>query len=173
MDSHDKVVKVVCLQSPQDSQNNTNNTNNKNQKETKVEFKVPKKAILLSKTIKHMIQDIPQEDDEIPIKNIRPEIMEKVIDYCKFHSEEHTEREKESWNEDFFKSLSKEVLFECISAANFLCIESLLESGCKKIADSIRGKSVQEMREYFGTKNDFTPEEEEKIMKENEWLMDD
>jgi hypothetical protein len=29
------------------------------------------------------------------------------------------------------------------------------------------------MREYFGTKNDFTPEEEEQIMKENEWLMDE
>jgi S-phase kinase-associated protein 1 len=169
----DSYVKVVCLQDPQDSQNNTNNTNNKDQKETKVELKAPKKAIMLSGTIRDMIQDIPQENDEIPVKNVRPEIMEKVIEYCTFHSEEHTEREKESWNEDFFKSLSREVLFECILAANFLHINSLLESGCKKIADSIRGKSVQEMREYFGTKNDFTPEEEERIMKENEWLMDD
>jgi len=162
----DSYVKVVCLQ---DSQNKTNNT----KKETKVELKVPKKAIMLSQTITHMIQDIPQEDDKIPIENVRPEIMEKVIEYCIFHCEKHTEREEESWDRDFFNSLSTEVLFECVLAADFLHIQSLLKSGCKRIADSIRGKSVQEMRQYFGVKNDFTPEEEERIMKENEWLMDD
>jgi S-phase kinase-associated protein 1 len=166
----DSYVKIVCLQG---SQNKTNNTNNTNQKETKVELKAPKKAIMLSQTITHMIQDTSQEDDKIPIENVRPEIMEKVIEYCIFHSEEHKEHEKESWNREFFNSLSTEALFECVLAADFLHIQSLLESGCKRIADSIRGKSVQEMRQYFGVKNDFTREEEDRIMRENEWLLDD
>lgn len=166
----DSYVKIVFLQG---SQNKTNNTNNTNQKETKVELKAPKKAIMLSGTIANMIRDTPQEDDKIPIENVRPEIMEKVIEYCIFHCEKHSEDEEREWDRNFFNSLSREVLFECTLAADFLHIQSLLDSGCKRIADSIRGKSVQEMREYFGVKNDFTPEEEEQIKRENEWLLDD
>jgi S-phase kinase-associated protein 1 len=33
----------------------------------------------------------------------------------------------------------------------------------------IKGKSVEEIRKTFNIVNDFTPEEEEAIRKENEW----
>ncbi len=34
------------------------------------------------------------------------------------------------------------------------------------------GKTPEEIRKTFNIKNDFTPEEEEQIRKENEWCMD-
>jgi S-phase kinase-associated protein 1 len=54
-------------------------------------------------------------------------------------------------------------------AANYLDIKPLLNLGCKTVANLIKGKSVEEIRTTFNIKNDFTPEEEETVKKENEW----
>lgn len=54
-------------------------------------------------------------------------------------------------------------------AANFLEIKDLLDLTCKTVANMIKGKSPEEIRVTFNIKNDFTPEEEEQVRKENEW----
>jgi S-phase kinase-associated protein 1 len=63
-------------------------------------------------------------------------------------------------------------LFELIWAANYLDIKPMLDLTCKAVANMIKGKSPEEIRKTFNIKNDFTPEEEEKIRKENEWCED-
>jgi S-phase kinase-associated protein 1 len=62
-------------------------------------------------------------------------------------------------------------LFELILAANYLDMKALLDLGCKTVANMIKGKSVEEIRKTFNVQNDFTPEEEEAIKKENEWSV--
>lgn len=47
----------------------------------------------------------------------------------------------------------------------------ILITGCKTVANMIKGKSVEEIRKTFNIVNDFTPEEEEQIRKENEWVQ--
>ena len=37
------------------------------------------------------------------------------------------------------------------------------------VAEMIRGKTPEEIRTHFNIKNDFTPEEEEQVRRENEW----
>ncbi|KRX77814.1 S-phase kinase-associated protein 1 [Trichinella sp. T6] len=54
-------------------------------------------------------------------------------------------------------------------AANYLEIKSLLDVACKTVANMIKGKSPEEIRRTFNIKNDFTPEEEEQIRRENAW----
>ena len=51
-------------------------------------------------------------------------------------------------------------------------IQGLLDLGCKTVANMIKGKSVEEIRETFNITNDFTPEEEEQIRIQNEWIED-
>lgn len=41
--------------------------------------------------------------------------------------------------------------------------------GCRTVATMIKGKSPEEIRKLFHIKNDFTPEEEAQIRRENEW----
>lgn len=69
--------------------------------------------------------------------------------------------------------------FQCISltmvvpqAANYLDIKALLDVGCKTVANMIKGKSPDEIRKTFNIQNDFTPEEEDQIRRENEWAED-
>uniref|UniRef100_A0A915B6W6 Skp1-related protein n=1 Tax=Parascaris univalens TaxID=6257 RepID=A0A915B6W6_PARUN len=54
-------------------------------------------------------------------------------------------------------------------AANYLDVGELLSAGCKTIAALIKGKSVEELREFFHIENDFTPEEEARVREENAW----
>ena len=60
--------------------------------------------------------------------------------------------------------------FHFPQAANYLDIKSLLDLTCKTVADYIKQcKTPQEIRRRFNIKNDFTPEEEEEVRKENAW----
>ena len=56
-----------------------------------------------------------------------------------------------------------------LQAANYLDIKALLDVGCKTVANMIKGKSPEEIRKTFNIQNDFTPEEEDQIRRENEW----
>lgn len=66
------------------------------------------------------------------------------------------------------------VSFVCIwfQAANYLNIKSLLDLTCQTVADMIKGKTPEEIRKTFNIKNDFTPEEEEEVRRENQWAFE-
>ena len=96
----------------------------------------------------------------------------KVIEYCKYHhkaeQESLPEDDKNVWDKDFVK-VDDETLFNLILAANYLDIKHLLDLTCKTVADEIKGKTPEEIRIRFNIKNDFTPEEEEEVKRENAW----
>ena len=107
-----------------------------------------------SETIKNLIQDAGT-DDPIPLPNVNGEILSRVIEY---------------WNTKTIpKDIDQESLFNLILAANYLDIKSLLDDSCQMVADMIKGKTPEEIRKVFNIENDFTPEEEEQVRKENEW----
>ncbi|KAI8608971.1 Skp1 family, dimerization domain-containing protein [Chytriomyces sp. MP71] len=144
------------------------------------EFSVSVEIANQSVLIKNMLEDVGDSDDQpIPLPNVPGAILQKVIEYATMHkddpppppedetklktSEDIEERDKE------FINVDQGTLFEIILAANYLDIKNLLDLGCKTVANMIKGKSVEEVRKLFNIVNDFTPEEEEQIRKENEW----
>jgi len=142
------------------------------------EFTVPVEVAKSSETIKHMIEDIGPEQ-AIPLPNVTGKILQKVITYCQYHLEHPTpvsEEKKDDkrtddispWDLEFCK-VDQATLFELILAANYLDIRPLLDLTCKTVANMIKGKTPEEIRKTFNIKNDFTPEEEEQVRKENEW----
>lgn len=102
------------------------------------------------------------------------------MDYCAHHradppppADEGEENRKRTtdigdWDQKFI-NVDQEMLFEIILAANYLDIKPLLDVGCKTVANMIKGKTPEEIRKLFNIQNDFTPEEEAQIKKENEW----
>ncbi|XP_020413745.1 SKP1-like protein 1B isoform X1 [Prunus persica] len=50
-------------------------------------------------------------------------------------------------------------------------LTSLLDLTCQIVSDMIKGKTLKEICKTFNIMNDFTPEEEEEIHKENEWAF--
>lgn len=140
-------------------------------------FRVLKKIALISITIKNLVEDIG-EADTIPLPNVSENTLKKVIEYCTWHYEnpspvnedgtpgEH--KEAEEFDQEFIK-MENAPLFELILAANYMDIKALLDLSCKTVANMLKGKTVEEIRTIFGIVNDFTPDEEEAVRKENEW----
>eukprot|EP00835_Amoeboradix_gromovi_P006004 NODE_635_length_5742_cov_0.308701.p4 type:complete len:167 gc:universal NODE_635_length_5742_cov_0.308701:2442-1942(-) len=145
-------------------------------------IEVDKEVAEKSQLIKNMLEDIGEETSEIPLPNVTSAILSKVIDYCQHHrndpplppdDEASPYRSKNSydideWDAEFCK-MDQGTLFELILAANYLDIKPLLDVTCKTVANMIRGKSPEEIRKTFNIENDFTPEEEEQVRRENEW----
>eukprot|EP00184_Porphyridium_aerugineum_P008743 CAMPEP_0184693238 /NCGR_PEP_ID=MMETSP0313-20130426/1512_1 /TAXON_ID=2792 /ORGANISM="Porphyridium aerugineum, Strain SAG 1380-2" /LENGTH=149 /DNA_ID=CAMNT_0027151265 /DNA_START=222 /DNA_END=668 /DNA_ORIENTATION=+ len=126
-------------------------------------------------SISIMVNDLLQDtsaDDIIPIPNVKAEILSKVIEYSRYQyalkTNAQTEEQVDAWNKAFVQ-VDKATLFELILAANFLNIQPLLDLACKSVADTIKSKTAQQIRDEFGIPNDFTPEEEEQFRKDNAW----
>uniref|UniRef100_A0A7S3FAR7 SKP1 component dimerisation domain-containing protein n=1 Tax=Haptolina ericina TaxID=156174 RepID=A0A7S3FAR7_9EUKA len=134
-------------------------------------FEVEKEVAFRSVTVKNMVEDTGFETP-VPLPMVDSKILIKVIEYCKYHhkaeQESLPEDEKTNWDKDFVK-VDDETLFNLILAANYLDIKSLLDLTCKTVADEIKGKTPEEIRVRFNIKNDFTPEEEEEVKRENAW----
>ncbi|TDZ18550.1 E3 ubiquitin ligase complex SCF subunit scon-3 [Colletotrichum orbiculare MAFF 240422] len=144
---------------------------------------VAERSILL----KNMLDDLGDgqisQENPIPIPNVNEAVLRKVIEWCDHHrsdpiqtnDEENDARKKtteiEEWDQKFMQ-VDQEMLFEIILASNYLDIKPLLDVGCKTVANMIKGKSPEEIRKTFNITNDFTPEEEEQIRRENEWAED-
>jgi S-phase kinase-associated protein 1 len=77
------------------------------------------------------------------------------------------------WEKTFFKDFENDKLFDFILASNYLDVKPALEAACKVVANKIKGKTPEEIRKEFDIENDFTPEEEEQIRKENEWILNE
>jgi len=149
---------------------------------------VEEKVARMSNTISNMLEDIGNTELPVPLHNINTKVLTKVVEYCQHYinceqenkeqenKEENKEVEKDStdvsdWDREFL-SVDNSSLFELILAANFLDIQPLLTVTCKTVANMIKGKSVEEIRKTFNIKNDFLPEEELQVQKENEWTSD-
>ncbi|CCD24102.1 SCF ubiquitin ligase subunit SKP1 NDAI_0C04420 [Naumovozyma dairenensis CBS 421] len=123
------------------------------------------------------------DDDEIvmPVPNVRSSVLQKVIEWAEHHKDSNFPDEEDddsrksapvdAWDREFLK-VDQEMLYEIILAANYLNIKPLLDAGCKVVAEMIRGRSPEEIRRTFNIVNDFTPEEEAAIRRENEWAED-
>ena len=48
----------------------------------------------------------------------------------------------------------------------------MLDLTCMTVANMIKGKTPEEIRKTFNIKNDFTPEEEEEVRRENQWAFE-
>ncbi|KAJ4402274.1 hypothetical protein N0V91_007307 [Didymella pomorum] len=145
-----------------------------------VQRQVAERSIL----IKNLLEDLGGDMDEpIPIPNVNEAVMKKVLEWCEHHKadppasqDDDSDSRKKStdideWDQKFMQ-VDQEMLFEIILAANYLDIKALLDVGCKTVANMIKGKSPDEIRKTFNIQNDFTPEEEEQIRRENEWAED-
>jgi len=146
------------------------------------DISVDKNVAERSVLIKNMVSDLGEEamTEPIPIPNVNAAVLKKVIEWCTHHKDEPvpaTEDDSDSrkktteieeWDQKFMQ-VDQEMLFEIILAANYLDIKQLLDVGCKTVANMIKGKSPEEIRKTFNIQNDFTPEEEDQIRRENEW----
>lgn len=150
-----------------------------------VEIVVDRTVAFMSEVLNDLAEDLGDDPESlhevVPIANVDGDVLHKVFEWCEHHvsdspvaadpADPHPLVAVGKWDEAFF-DLKHEVLLEIILAANYLAIKPLLDAGCKMVANLLRGKTTEQMREEFGIVNDFTLDEEEKIREENKWAED-
>lgn len=106
----------------------------------------------------------------------------KVVDFCQYFSNNNDRpvfdkplKKKfqdyvSDWYVNFFNMTDSETV-QLANVVNYLNIPPLLEICVARLADMIRFKTTDQIRELFEIESDFTPEEEEKINKENQFIQ--
>ncbi|MCL7046307.1 hypothetical protein MKW94_015061 [Papaver nudicaule] len=139
---------------------------------------VERSIVLISETIKHLIEDDCAEDVTL----------EKVLVFLKKHAPameflygpvEPTDEELEEVADDvmkfdteFVEGLeSDQLLFDLIFAANYLDISTLMELTCEVVGRKIRDMTPEQITEYLRIENDYTPEAEAKVRAGNAWAL--
>ncbi|XP_054709904.1 S-phase kinase-associated protein 1-like isoform X1 [Uloborus diversus] len=128
-------------------------------------FDVDREITKTSATIKTMLEDIGFDENDqepVPLNNVNSDILKKVIEWATYHRDdpplpEDNELELKptddikEWDINFLK-VDLTTLFEIIRAADYLNIKGLLDTGCKTIANMIKGKTPEEIRIAFNLK---------------------
>eukprot|EP01006_Ploeotia_vitrea_P024579 TRINITY_DN57409_c0_g1_i1.p1 TRINITY_DN57409_c0_g1~~TRINITY_DN57409_c0_g1_i1.p1 ORF type:complete len:202 (+),score=15.78 TRINITY_DN57409_c0_g1_i1:33-608(+) len=152
------------------------------------DYVVPKPAAALSGLVKDLMEDqTGNEETRIPVPSVNSHTLGYVVKYMQHHAD-HPAKPIEKplrgsikdhisqWDRDYlFTELiengdeTKHALFlDVMRAANFLNVKDLLDLTCACLASMVMYKSVEEIRTLFNITNDFTPEEEARLKKENE-----
>ncbi|GAP86302.1 putative E3 ubiquitin ligase complex SCF subunit sconC [Rosellinia necatrix] len=155
-----------------------------------VEVQATLQAVKKSVTIDTMLTVLDEEKTTgmpIPVPGVPGDILKKVMEFCEHHLEDKPEDEgaedddEAIWDSEKIPELSewdaayldvdKDTLFQIANAANYLEIPLLLKYAVNMVASRLVGKTTEEMREFLNIESDFTPEEEQEIRKNNEWVM--
>lgn len=147
-----------------------------------VEFEVSFEEACYCLTLKNMLEDICEDGQATPLPEVDAKTFNLLVPYLHFLKknpelvpleDDKKKIEIKEEEKNIIDPLEKEELFNLLKAANFLDLKRCVDTCCKTIADMIKGKTPQEIRDIFGIENDFTPEEEEQIRKENAWCNEE
>ncbi|KAI1269094.1 Skp1 family, dimerization domain-containing protein [Xylariaceae sp. FL1019] len=154
-----------------------------------VEIPTTVKAVMQANFMRTMYADLGEEAAGVPIPwDVREPIARLTLAWCEHHRNDktidatgldipqHQETVKIGhlplWDKEFLAGVNWDDLQALCNAADYLEIPDLMSYTAVAIAERVKGKSTQEMREMLGIENDWAPGEEEKIRKQNAWAMD-
>jgi S-phase kinase-associated protein 1 len=122
-------------------------------------------------TLKNLVEDIDDHDKTLPLPNITRATLVPLIDFHNGRAACFNEASAEAWERDFLSKFTPIEMCELMVAANYLAAERFISALASSIASSISGKSPGEIREMLNITNDFTPEEEARIISDVAWAL--
>jgi S-phase kinase-associated protein 1 len=127
-------------------------------------YEVPIAVAKMSTLVATTIDDDAEEDDEvreIPLPNVKDAVLTKVIEYCTHYKDEpmttiqtplkssKIEDLVQAWYANFVK-VDQALLFELVTAANFMDIKPLLDLTCLAVSVLIKVRTVLPAEESNG-----------------------
>ena len=119
-------------------------------------YEVPVGVAKMSNLVATTIDDDAEDDDEvreIPLPNVKDAVLAKVIEFCTHYKEEpmntiqtplkssKIEDLVQPWYAEYVK-VEQDLLFELVTAANFMDIKPLLDLTCLAVSVLIKVSSI-------------------------------
>mmetsp|Transcript_22235 Transcript_22235/g.45007 ORF Transcript_22235/g.45007 Transcript_22235/m.45007 type:complete len:172 (-) Transcript_22235:314-829(-) len=152
-------------------------------------YELPAEAAKLSKLVKDAIDCENDDDDEegvgeVVIAKVKSDCLRKVVEFLKHYAEDPmTEIEsplkgetileivQEEWYRNFIE-VDQPLLFELVTAGNFMDIKPLLDLACLKVSVLLMGKNAEEIRVMLNLPK-MTPEQEQEAREKHPWIFQD
>jgi S-phase kinase-associated protein 1 len=100
-----------------------------------------------------------------------------VVDYFNKHADSDpsgisfvdtaASEDLKEWDRKLVDGLRMGAFFDLVQTADYLGMAGLVDVTCRKLADMMKGKTPVQIREMFNIKNDYTPEQEKEVRREN------
>mmetsp|Transcript_17467 Transcript_17467/g.49336 ORF Transcript_17467/g.49336 Transcript_17467/m.49336 type:complete len:167 (-) Transcript_17467:248-748(-) len=136
-----------------------------------------------------LVRNITEDDDTevVEIGRVNSACLERIVEFMEHNKTEPMKTIesplegdsfdtalKQKWFRDFINedSVTTEMLFELMEAANYMGIPSLLQLTSLKLTFMLHKKTPDEVREFFNLRK-MTKEEEAKARKEHKWIFED
>ena len=125
-------------------------------------IEAPKEPMMTSVLIKSMLDEVDDDNIDIPLPNVSSHTLVSIVDFLKYNYTNEMDKIQKpipsgdlkdfiskEWYVDFINKMNNIEIFELIAAANYMDIEPILNLGCVKIASLIKGKSSEEIKNIF------------------------
>lgn len=134
-------------------------------------FDVDVEVVKASETLNTLLDVLGVvEGETIPVPKVESTILEKVLQWATHHRNDPPRREEEEedlrtdnipdWDVNFLADLDQSTLFELLQAAVYLDMRGLIDVTAKTVANMIKGKTPEQIRQRFNIRNDFVTTEE-------------
>ena len=144
-------------------------------------FFIDKKAAKKSQLLKDCMDD-DEDFKELNLINVNSKYLKLIIEFLEHYKDSEPkippkplndkfEKLVDEWTKNFFSKLKLDDIFSLILSSNFMNIECLIDLCFAYIADTIKSKSPEEIRNMYNINIVFTEEEENQIREENQWIM--
>jgi S-phase kinase-associated protein 1 len=156
-------------------------------------FEVMYGAARISELVRDSVGGIDDDEEsemplEVDVLRVKGDCLEKVVDFMKHFNEEKmkeiptplggssfNEVMDQKWYQDFVDDAnlgSRDMLFDLLTAANFMGIKELLDLTCLKVTFQLTGKTAEEIRQILRLP-ELTPEEESQAREDHKWIFED
>lgn len=137
-----------------------------------------------SDLITELTNATPDGSDAIELTRVDEATLEKVVEFLVHHMEEpmneipssleggtFEEIVTQEWYRAFMRNEDTNMVFDLLTAANYMGIKPLLDLACLTVTFELCGKSAEEIREILNLP-DLTPEEEAQARTEHRWIFE-
>ena len=150
-------------------------------------FIVPKGVGVMAELIQNVIENDPDCTEDIPV-GISSVPLKCFLEYCDHYnytkdktsivhpliSTKPEEFITDVWERNFIAKYDQDFIIDLLEAMNFINCPALFELCCAVIAADFKGKDFEEIKKQYGLDDvEYTPEDEEEIMKEYPWIMEE
>ena len=151
-------------------------------------FQVSTEIKNMSQLINDILEDNGEEAqcEDIPLTQVSSKFLNVIIEYCTHYDFKKTKTDiiaplvskvpkefiKDPWEVQFIMQFTEDELIDLIQAANYMNIPAIFELACAMIASELKGKDFNEMKRRYGLDDvNYTPAEEEEILKQYPWIL--
>ena len=134
-------------------------------------IEIDSKSAQRSKVLKQKLLESNKQHPEVKLKDIKYDTLKKTVEYLNYYKNktpseipkptpaENLNAFLNDWDYQFISNVNLNKIFDLMNAASDLGIQSLLDLASTKVANILKNKSIEDLRNMFNSGCDLSQKE--------------